>query len=160
MPAIYAASLSVGATSVDDTLAAFSSVGPVAADGSERIKPDLTAPGVSLRTAAPGSGYTSSFSGTSGAAPQVAGAIALLWSAAPDLDGDVDRTEQLLEMGAVPLRLSSFCGSYSGENVPNPFFGWGRLDVAGSYAMIAPQRDGPVLLTPSPPAPRRLGPRP
>lgn len=160
-PAIYAASFSVGATSIDDTLAAFSSVGPVVADGSSRIKPDLMAPGVSLRTAAPGGVYTSEFSGTSGAAPQVAGAIALLWSAAPELRGDIDRTEQLLERGAIPLRLAATCSGLSGEDVPNPYFGWGRLDVGGSYAlMIATRRDDLVRLRILPPGPRPLGPRP
>lgn len=158
-PAIYAAALSVGATSLGDTLAPFSSVGPVSADGSDRIKPDLTAPGMSLRTAAPGGAYATGFSGTSGAAPQVAGAIALLWSAVPDLEGDVDRTEQLLELAAVPLRMTSTCGGYSGEDVPNPFFGWGRLDVAGAYATLVPGRE-PVRLPILPPAPRSLHPRP
>ena len=159
-PAIYAAALSVGATSIDDTLASFSSVGPVAADGSSRIKPDLTAPGVSLRTASPGGSYTSSFSGTSGAAPQVSGAIALLWSADPELEGDVDRTEQLLEAGAVPLRMAASCSGLSGEDVPNPYFGWGRLDVAGAYALIPRTRDGLVRLPILPPSPRPLRPRP
>jgi subtilisin family serine protease len=159
-PAIYAASFTVGATSIDDTLAAFSSVGPVVADGSSRIKPDLMAPGVSLRTAAPGGAYTSSFSGTSGAAPQVAGAIALLWSAAPELQGDIDRTEQLLELGAIPLRVAASCSGLSGEDVPNPYFGWGRLDVGGAYALIGIQRDDLVRLRILPPGPRSLGPRP
>jgi subtilisin family serine protease len=159
-PAIYAAALSVGATSVDDTLAVFSSVGPVAADGSSRIKPDLMAPGISLRTASPGGSYTYSFSGTSGAAPQVSGAIALLWSAAPELQGNVDLTEQLLEEGAVPLRMAATCSGFSGEDVPNPYFGWGRLDVAGAYALIAPAREELVRLPILPPAPRSLRPRP
>ncbi|MGE5414752.1 MAG: S8 family serine peptidase, partial [Syntrophomonadaceae bacterium] len=158
-PAIYAAALSVGATSIDDTLATFSSVGPVTADGSDRIKPDLTAPGVSLRTAAPGGAYDSAFSGTSGAAPQVSGSIALLWSAEPGLRGDVDRTEQQLELAAVPLRMTSFCGGYSGEDIPNPYFGWGRLDIATAYSS-SPDRDGPVRLSVLPPTPRPLAPRP
>ena len=118
------------------------------------------APGVSLRTASPGGNYTSSFSGTSGAAPQVSGAIALLWSAAPALQGDVDRTEELLEAGAVPLRMAASCSGFSGEDVPNPYFGWGRLDVAGAYALIAPTRDDLVRLPVPPPAPRSLRPRP
>lgn len=159
-PAIYAAGLSVGATSISDTLAPFSSVGPVSADGSERIKPDLTAPGMSLRTAAPGSAYASAFTGTSGAAPQVSGAIALLWSAAPGLEGDVDRTEQMLELSAVPLKMTSFCGGFSGEDVPNPFFGWGRLDVAKAYSLLSSDRDGPIRLPPPPLAPRSVRPRP
>ena len=132
----------------------------MSADGSERIKPDVTAPGMSLRTAAPGGAYTSSFTGTSGAAPQVSGAIALLWSAAPGLEGDVDRTEQLLELAAVPLKMTSFCGGFSGEDVPNPFFGWGRLDVASAYSLLSSDRDGLVRLPAPPLTPRSLGPRP
>ena len=158
-PAIYASAITVGATWLDDTIASFSSVGPVAADGSNRIKPDLTAPGVSLRTAAPGSRYAEAFSGTSGAAPQVAGAIALLWSAMPGLAGDVDRTEHALELGAVPLRMGLVCGGFSGDDVPNPFFGWGRLDVLGAYQAGSPVRDLPSP-PPDHPAPRAVSPRP
>ncbi|HTR02836.1 MAG TPA: S8 family serine peptidase [Thermoanaerobaculia bacterium] len=158
-PAIYASALTVGATWLDDTMASFSSVGPVAADGSNRIKPDLTAPGVSLRTAALGSRYSAAFSGTSGAAPQVAGAVALLWSAMPELAGDVDRTEHALELGAVPLRMSLVCGGFSGDDVPNPFYGWGRLDVLGAYQVGPPVRDLPSP-PPDHPAPRAVAPRP
>ena len=52
-PAIYDASLSVGATSDSDAAASFSSRGPITADGSNRLKPDIAAPGVSLRVARP-----------------------------------------------------------------------------------------------------------
>src|SRR5439155_19101779 len=45
-PGIYAAAYSVGAlTTGTDTIAGFSSRGPVTVDGSGRIKPDITAPG-------------------------------------------------------------------------------------------------------------------
>ena len=145
-PAIYDAALTVGATGLDDTIAYFSSVGPVAVDGSNRLKPDLTAPGVALRTAAPAGGYAESFSGTSAAAPQVAGAVALLWSAVPWLAGDVDRTEEALERGAVPRTAASTCGGYAGSAVPNPVYGWGRLDVEGAYEWLVPPRSAPVPL--------------
>ncbi len=150
-PAIYDAALTVGATALDDTIAYFSSVGPIAVDGSNRMKPDLTAPGVRLRTAAPAGGYAESFSGTSAAAPQVAGAVALLWSARPELAGDVDRTEEALERGAVARTVELTCGEYAGTAVPNPVFGWGRLDVEGAYEWLVPPRSAAVPLGRRPP---------
>src|SRR5437870_3998602 len=50
-PAIYAASYTVGAlTTGQDVVANFSSRGPVIIDGSNRIKPDMTAPGTGTRS--------------------------------------------------------------------------------------------------------------
>jgi serine protease AprX len=133
-PSVSPGAFAIGATNLDDTIAVFSGVGPVSSDGSYRIKPDLTAPGVKLRTSAIGGKYTANFSGTSGSAPEVAGAIALLWSAIPGLRGDVSATEELLEQSAVPLKSELDCFPYLGSLVPNPVFGWGRLDVASAYA--------------------------
>lgn len=61
-------------------IASFSSAGP--APVSLRLKPDVTAPGVGIVSSVPG-GW-SSFSGTSMAAPHVAGAVALLLQRHPD----------------------------------------------------------------------------
>ena len=160
-PAIYQAAISVGATWLDDAIASFSSVGPVSLDGSNRLKPDLVAPGVSLRTAAPSNGYAESFTGTSGAAPEVSGAIALLWSAEPGLVGDVDRTLLVLELGAVPLTLVQplSCAGYSGGDVPNPVFGWGRLDAKGALDRLIDSRSAPSLLN-DPRTPRVVPTRP
>jgi serine protease AprX len=158
-PAIYDAAISVGATEPSDGLASFSSVGPVTVDGSSRLKPDLVAPGVGLRTSAPDNGYAESFTGTSGAAPEVTGAVALLWSAVAGLAGDVDRTEAALELGAVAFRMDLTCGAYSGQDVPNPAFGWGRLDAEGAYEQLIPPRSVPVVLGERP-SPRALRPRP
>ena len=57
-PAIYQASFSVGATSntATDTIAGFSSRGPVTIDGSNRLKPNVSAPGVGVRSSVPGGG--------------------------------------------------------------------------------------------------------
>ena len=50
-PSFYEASYTVGALNTGtDTIAGFSSRGPVTADGSNRIKPDITAPGTSTRS--------------------------------------------------------------------------------------------------------------
>ncbi len=129
-PGMYDASYSVGATSSSDGIANFSSRGPVTVDGSGRLKPDVTAPGVNVRSSLRGGGY-GSLSGTSMAAPHVAGAVALLWSADPGLRGQITRTESLLNHGAVPL-YSTQCGDAAGT-VPNNVYGWGRLDVAAAY---------------------------
>jgi serine protease AprX len=50
-PAIYAASVSVGATDSYNYIAPFSSRGPVTVDGSNRLKPELVAPGLNIRGA-------------------------------------------------------------------------------------------------------------
>ena len=51
-PAIYDASYTIGALNTGtDTIASFSSRGPVTSDGSMRLKPDLCAPGTNTRSA-------------------------------------------------------------------------------------------------------------
>jgi subtilisin family serine protease len=132
--AIYDAVFSVGATDIGDAVASFSSRGPVTVDGSLRLKPDLAAPGDGIRSSAPGGDYGSA-SGTSLAAPHVAGAVALLWSASPALRGRVDATESILGRCALP-RTSSQCGD-PGDVVPNNVYGWGRLDVMESWQVFA-----------------------
>ncbi|GAA0794165.1 S8 family peptidase [Spirilliplanes yamanashiensis] len=79
-PASADAALAVAATGKDDTLADYSSVGPRADAGT--LKPEIAAPGTDITAAAAASvgsatGYTT-MSGTSMAAPHVAGAAALL----------------------------------------------------------------------------------
>ena len=114
--AIYGAALTVGATNASDTIAGFSSRGPVTVDGSGRLKPDLSAPGVGVRSSVPGDGYLS-FSGTSMAAPHVAGAAALMLDARPDLIGQVDTIEELLRLTALPRTTTEQCGGIPGSEV-------------------------------------------
>jgi serine protease AprX len=147
-PAFYDASFSIGATSNTDTIASFSSRGPVTADGSNRLKPDICAPGVNVRVALPPASYRSTFSGTSGSAPEVTGAVALLWSAAPQMIGHVAATTGLLRLTAVPLTSTQDCGGFRGAGVPNAVFGWGRLDINAAVAVSlspAPSRSKPGL---------------
>ncbi len=142
IPGLYEASFSVGATTLADTIANFSSRGPITADGSNRLKPDLCAPGVGLRVANKTGGYVGGFSGTSGSTPEVSGAVALLWSAAPALKGQVSATADLLEATAVPLTSTQDCPPYPGAVVPNAVFGFGRLDIAGAVALAFPVARG------------------
>jgi hypothetical protein len=99
--ALYAQVYSAGAVDGSGALADFSSTGPVEADGSGRLKPDVTAPGVDVLSAFPGDTY-SSLSGTSMAGPHVAGVVALMWSANPALVGNIDLTQQILNETASP----------------------------------------------------------
>lgn len=99
--ALYDQVYSVGALDSQGNLTSFSSLGPVSVDGSGRVKPDIAAPGDEVLSAFPGNTYAS-LSGTSMAGPHVAGVVALMWSANPELIGDIDRTEQILSESAAP----------------------------------------------------------
>jgi serine protease AprX len=105
-------------------LASFSSRGPITFEGGKRPKPDITAPGVNVRSSTGTNSYTV-MSGTSMSAPAVAGAVALLWSAQPKLARDIDATIKLLQSTAVP-QPSNECSS---NGVPNNLYGWGGIDI-------------------------------
>jgi len=131
--AIYGESFSVGATDSGDDIASFSSRGPVTIDGSNRLKPDISAPGVNIRSSTRDGGYQGGWSGTSMAGPHVAGQVALLISANPGLAGDVDTIEEVIEQTAVPLTSSQGCGGIGPTEVPNNVFGWGRIDALAAF---------------------------
>jgi uncharacterized repeat protein (TIGR01451 family) len=123
----------IGATDISDNIAGFSSRGPHPFD--EDPGPEVSAPGVNVRSSVPPDGY-SNFSGTSMAAPHTSGAVALLISLEPKLRGQLDQIEELLRKTAVPRTSGQTCGGVPGSQVPNNTFGWGRIDVKAAADII------------------------
>ncbi|MGH3681833.1 MAG: S8 family serine peptidase, partial [Natronosporangium sp.] len=134
LPASYAA----GAFDIDGVIADFSRRGP-SAWGGEVTKPNLSAPGVAVRSAWNNGGYRS-ISGTSMASPHVAGTVALLWSAAVRLERNIDATRALLDQTAVDVEDLT-CGGTPGNN---NVWGQGRLDAYAAVA-AAPREPAGVL---------------
>ena len=130
-PAIYEAAYTVGALNTGtDNIASFSSRGPVVVDGSNRRKPDISAPGTNIRSAYNSSDTSYAFySGASMATSHVAGGAAVLLSARPILHHDVTMQRNVLNNSAFHLN-STLCGS---SGYPNNTFGYGRLDVLAAY---------------------------
>lgn len=106
-------------------IASFSSVGPSHCDGSGslKIKPEVSAPGVSVRSCVPGGGYDV-LSGTSMAAPHVSGAILLLKEAFPYLGGK-------------DLKLALYHSATDlGEAGEDNKFGMGIINVYSAYQYL------------------------
>jgi subtilisin family serine protease len=132
-PAIYDDTFSVGSTDSNGGLSIFSSKGPVTVDGSGRIKPDVAAPGGSVRSSVRGGGYAS-FSGTSMAGPHVAGALALLWSAKPGLVQNHELSRCVMSRAGTPVSVPFLgnCGGLTQNDRPNNLFGYGQIDIYGT----------------------------
>jgi subtilisin family serine protease len=132
-PASYAEVLTVGASTGGrrSQIAEFSSRG----FGDGRIKPELIAPGVDILS----SGFADNYfrlSGTSFAAPQVAGVVALLWSHRPELRGEVEATRAHLHATAFQRVGNGSCEN--DQAIPNEVFGFGFLDA---YAAVCGEDD-------------------
>jgi len=123
-PGSYPESYGVGAFDINNAIASFSSRGAAPAAVGAQTKPDIAAPGVNIRSAWNNSSYAT-ISGTSMAAPHLAGAIALLWSGAPSLIGAVADTRTLLDSTAVDTSDLQ-CGGTAGDN---NVWGDGKLDA-------------------------------
>ncbi|HJO15173.1 MAG TPA: S8 family serine peptidase, partial [Candidatus Pacearchaeota archaeon] len=125
IPASAKKVIAVGAVDNNHEIASFSSRGPTKDD---RIKPEVSAPGVSVM--APTANTYDSYhrwSGTSMATPHVAGVVALLKEADPELN-----TEEIREM----LMLNALDKGEEGEDNT---YGWGVVDVLQALLEISPQ---------------------
>lgn len=125
VPANYPESFATGATDSNNNLASFSLRGP---SPYNEIKPEISAPGVNIRSSVPGSGYEGGWNGTSMAGPAVAGVVALLLQANSSLS--VDELEELLLDTATPLTNSQYPES------PNNGFGHGLVNAFDAVSSI------------------------
>ncbi len=119
-PGSYA--FAVGATTIDDEIAAFSSRGP---SPWGQVKPEVSAPGKNIRSSVPGGAYTN-FDGTSMAAPHTSGLAALLLQASPTLTTNLGEISKVMTSTAVQL----------GTPIPNNNFGWGRIDAYNAVMSV------------------------
>ena len=108
-------------------------------NGFPTIKPQVVAPGVSIRSSLRGSDSSyGTMTGTSMSAPHVAGLIALIWQAAPWLIGDYSTTETIIQDTATPIPYDTGNGDEGPGNVPNHATGWGEINaLAAVQAAIA-----------------------
>ncbi|MFZ1703385.1 MAG: S8 family serine peptidase [Saprospiraceae bacterium] len=114
-------------------IASFSSRGPshCEGEGSLKIKPEVSAPGVSVRSCVPGNSYAE-LSGTSMACPHVAGSILLLKEAFPYLGGN--------ELKTALYRTCTDLGDEGEDNV----FGMGIINVFAAYQYLVDDGNVPV----------------
>ncbi|GIN73372.1 hypothetical protein J14TS2_38470 [Bacillus sp. J14TS2] len=121
-PGNYPESFTVGALDEDNELAYFSLLGPSPYD---ETKPEVSAPGVSIRSAAPDGKYAY-MDGTSMASPHVAGLAALILQANPTLN--VNELEEVIMETADPLTDSQFPSS------PNNGYGRGIVSALNAVS--------------------------
>jgi subtilisin family serine protease len=133
-PANNPEAFAVGATDDADGLYPYSSRGP--SPCGQPVYPQLAAPGVGIHTTDLYGLYADP-TGTSVAAPHVAGALALLLQAFPGMSAD--RQAAALENSAVDL------GSAGADNS----YGRGRLDVLGAYQWLGTTPDFTANVSPS-----------
>jgi hypothetical protein len=152
-PAIYEAAFDTGAIDITNTLAGFSSRGPSTYYNPPILKPNISGPGVNVRSSYNSSDTTyANLSGTSMAGPHVVGVVALLWSARPQLQRDIATTKQVLQNTANPnvvVNPPQTCNGIPNTQIPNNSFGYGRVDALAAVNSV-PQGSPTPTATVSP----------
>lgn len=133
-PANYKSSFAVGAVDANFKLATFSKRGPSPFEGVSGYKPEVSAPGVKIRSASRG-GYVY-MSGTSMAAPHVTGVAALLKSANNQLS--VDAMSDILKRTAIPITDENY------QNHPNHGYGYGVINALAAINDVTKEGSGRV----------------
>lgn len=115
-------------------IADFSSRGPSRCESDEhslQIKPEVSAPGVNVRSSVPTNDYAS-FNGTSMAAPHAAGAILLLKEAFPYLSG-------------IDIKLALYHSATDlGDPGEDNIYGMGLIDLESAFQYLLDQGHEPV----------------
>ena len=122
-PANYPEALAVGAVDNSGAVYAYSSRGPSACGETSTIYPELVAPGMNIKTTDLYGFYTFE-TGTSISAPHVAGGLAVLLSAFPNLSPD--QQQAALLNSAIDL----------GPAGPDNTYGYGELDLLRAYQWL------------------------
>ncbi len=133
----------VNAQAANFPIASFSSRGPslcATTDQALRIKPEVSAPGVNVRSSLPGNTY-GQLSGTSMAAPHVTGAILLLKEAFPNLSGTT--LKLALYNTAVDLGVPGEDNQY-GRGIINVYAAYQYLITQGNQPVIVQQQNDAV----------------
>jgi len=133
-PKEHPASFAVAATGPGGKVTGFSSRGPAVFRGQRVAKPEVSAPGQDIVSAIPGD-RLGALSGTSMAAPHVAGVAALMLQVNPNLN-----PAQLREL----LVKSSMFVDINGNSLPNQIwnqaYGYGRLNAFAAVTLAARTR--------------------
>ena len=123
-PGNYPEALSVGATDVQDNIWPDSSSQTLLQPVPPRVVPDVIAPGAEIWSSQPGGGYRSA-SGTSMAAPHVAGLAALLWQKKPEATAAEIR-EAILNSCVRPAAVVSARGN---RGIPDATLALAQLNI-------------------------------
>jgi len=129
-PANYPTVIACGATDASDNIASFSSRGPAPDQNPwndsiywyyhswDLLKPDVSAPGVSIRTSYNNGGYIN-MSGASFAIPHATGGVALFCE-----------KDSMLSVADLYYLFRAYCDEPSqGAPYPNMNYGWGRINL-------------------------------
>jgi subtilisin family serine protease len=123
-PGTHLGSITVGALNGRLEPLALSGRGP----GPTGVQPNVVAVGEQVPGALPNRAW-GTMTGTSQAAPQVAGLAALLLQARPDLRGDAGGVERRIDASAEPVPADG-CGADSGDPADNNVTGTGLPSAA------------------------------